>query len=227
MTALGTAFAACTTLQIANKTALPTTAGQTPATPRCTPRASASHASKRPRGVSRRAALAAALAAALTAPTASRAIELYKTGTTRYIPQGRPKPTGPPPRFDAGARTFTIHSDTVGDAPNTLEAQDVTSGRGEDSAARGSLVVATWKIFLADGSVVEESDPDMFRVGVAQVYPGLDATLLGMKPGGVRMCRGPAQAFFSDITNGERSLVPSDAEVYATVEMRKLNPFGP
>lgn len=181
---------------------------------------------RRALALSRRAALAAAAAALAGVSARARAIELYKTGQTRYIPQGRPKPSGPPPAFDAAADTFTVRSVTLGDAPDTLEAQDVAAGRGEESVERGSLVVARWTIFLADGSVVEESDPEMFRVGVAQVYPGLDAALIGMKPGGVRKCRGPAPAFFSDITNGERSLVPSDAEVYATIEMRKLNPFG-
>lgn len=225
MVSPGTAFTCCTPLRIT--TASTTTVdGKKASSSRFVARASASQPSKRPRVVSRRATLAALIATAMSAPAASHAIELYKTGTTRYIPQGRPKPTGPPPSFDEKAKTFTLRSVTLGNAPDTLEAQEVKSGTGEGIAERGSLVVATWKIFLADGSVVEESDPEMFRVGVAQVYPGLDATLLGMKPGGVRKCRGPAPAFFSDITNGERSLVPSDAEVYATVEMRKLNPYG-
>jgi hypothetical protein len=195
------------------------------AAPRCT---AAVPPPKRPRRVTRRAALAASLAAAAAAaaPHAARAIELYKTGTTRYIPQGRPKPTGPAPTFDARRATFTVTTNTIGDAPTTLEVQEVTVGEGLGVAARGSLAVAVWRILLADGNVVEESDAEMFRVGVAQVYPGLDGVVVGMRPGGVRQCRGPAQAFFSDITTGERSLVPSDATVFATVELRQLDPFG-
>lgn len=202
---------------------------------RCTPRASASdadasHPTKRPRYMTRRAALGAtgallASAASLALPRPTPAIELYKTGTTRYIPQGRPKPTGPKPEF-TDAEIFTVDSDTLGDSPTRLEVQDLQAGSGDAEAARGSLAVARWKIFLDDGSLIEESEAaEMFRVGVAQVYPGIDAVLLGMKPGGVRQCRGVAPAFFSDITSGERSLVPSNGTVYATVELRQLDPF--
>lgn len=152
-------------------------------------------------------------------------MDLYKTGTTRYILQGRAPATGPAPSFTS-APVFRVESMTLGDSVTELEVQELKEGSGA-GAARGALAVAEWTILLEDGHVVEESEPaEMFRVGVAQVYPGLDAVLLGMKAGAVRQVRGAAPAFFSDITNGERSLVPSDGVVYATVELKRLDPFG-
>jgi FKBP-type peptidyl-prolyl cis-trans isomerase len=155
-------------------------------------------------------------------PIAARAIELYKTGTTRYIPQGRPAPTAAPPLLSGDV--FSI-----GDG---LEANDVTLGTGpaDDVVLEGTLVAARWTIQLANGEVIDQSGnaPILFRAGKAQVYPGIDAGVIGMHTfGAKRMVRGSAKAFFSDITRGERSLVPVDAVVFAEVEVIGVNPYGP
>lgn len=178
---------------------------------------------KRPRQLTRRAAVASLVAAAAAAslPRGADAIDLYKVGQIRYIPTGRPKADGPPPEFDATVKCFPL-----GAADSGLEAQDAKVGDGK-VAGRGSLVVARWLIRLEDGTVVEETDGnEMFRLGVGQVYPGLDAVLDGVREGGLRKVRGPATSFFSDITSGERSLVESRRTVFADVELVKIDPFG-
>lgn len=189
------------------------------------PHACATPPTRPPPPLPRRAVLNIFAAALTSLALPSHAMDLYKTGTTRYIEQGRPPPTGPAPSFAPGP-TFSVTTDLLDDTPNTLEAQDLSVGSGTP-ADRGALAVASWRILLEDGTEIEDSGAsEMFRVGVKQVYPGLDAVLLGMKPGGVRLVRGKAPAFFSDITNGERSLVPSDGVVYARVELKKIDPFG-
>jgi hypothetical protein len=176
-----------------------------------------------PTALSRRQLLLAATAGlALALPATSHATDLYEVHKPRYIPQGRPQPVEAAPTFDAKA-AFPI-----GPEGDDLLAIDISKGQG-DAVERGTLVVAAWKISLADGTVVEETpSPSIFRVGTGQVYPGLDAALMGMRTSGSqRRIKASAASFFSDITNGERSLVPSDAVVYANVAVIRSNPYGP
>jgi FKBP-type peptidyl-prolyl cis-trans isomerase len=168
---------------------------------------------------------AAALAAAAALPPPARSIELYKTGTTRYIPQGRPAPSGTPPVMTGSV--FPVGKDGLG-----LEAHDVTVGNGpaDEVVVEGTLVAARWIIKLASGEIIENSGnaPILFRAGKAQVYPGIDAAVMGMHTvGAKRMVRGTGETFFSDITSGERSLVPVEAVVYGEVEVIRVNPYGP
>jgi hypothetical protein len=167
--------------------------------------------------------LAVAAGLAFGIPASARAVDLYEVHKPRYIPQGRPLPVEPAPVFDASA-AFPI-----GEADGTsLQAMDVAKGDGE-LIERGTLVVASWKISLKDGTVIEETPaPSIFRAGTGQVYPGIDAAIIGMKTtGSERNIRGSATSFFSDITNGERSLVPSDATIFAKVSVIRSNPYGP
>lgn len=121
--------------------------------------------------------------------------------------------------------TLSAAAGTVG-AP--LRIQDIELGRGDKVVERGTLVLAKWTILLADGSVIEDTPAaQLFRVGVGQTYPGIDAALIGMRQeGSTRRITGPATSFFSDITTGERALAPSDATVFAVVRVLKCNPFG-
>jgi hypothetical protein len=164
---------------------------------------------------------AAAAGLALGLPASTSAVDLYEVHKPRYIPQGRPLPVEPAPVFDASA-AFPIGADGT-----SLLAMDVAKGDGE-LIERGTLVVASWKISLKDGTVIEETAaPNLFRAGTGQVYPGIDAAIIGMKTtGSERRISGSATSFFSDITNGERSLVPSDATVFAKVSVIRSNPYG-
>lgn len=150
---------------------------------------------------SRRAALAlfaATVSTAALAPAgAAQIVELYDANKSRrYIDQGRPLPDRPAPVFESGKSLFTIAND--------LQAQDIRVGSSDAaSVVRGSLVVARWTLILEDGTIIEDSSstPSMFRAGSHQVLPGIDDTVIGMKPGGMRRVRGPSERIFRYIAS--------------------------
>lgn len=96
---------------------------------------------------------------------------------------------------------------------------------------RGALVLAHYRVALDDGTVVEDTrsagSPVFFRAASGQVMAGVDAGVVGMAAGGVRRIRGVAPDMYSDITSGERSVVPASSTVYVTLEVLRINPYGP
>lgn len=161
----------------------------------------------------------------------ANAEQSYQVHKPRYIPQGRPPPTMPPPKLDPSLPLQTVQPSqnaAAGASAEPLRVQDAEIGSGDKVIERGTLVLAKWTIQLEDGSVIEDTPSvQLFRAGVSQTYPGLDAALIGMRQtGSVRRVIGPATSFFSDITSGERALAPSDSVVYATIRVFKCNPYG-
>lgn len=113
--------------------------------------------------------------------------------TRRYVPNGRPSRTGAEPvNFDSKKKVFS-----VGDQ---LQGQEIKVGEGTREVERGSLVRAQWVISLADGYIVDDTTSTgsvVFRVGVGQVATGIEGAVIGMKTGGSRVVKGPADVFFS------------------------------
>lgn len=108
--------------------------------------------------------------------------------TRRHVGIGRFPPDRPAPQFDPGKKRFEVDAG--------LEAQDVQEGRGDASVRSGSLVVARWTMVLEDGSTVDDSNenqPAMFRPGAHQVPPGIEDSVIGMRPGGVRRVSGTSE----------------------------------
>lgn len=136
---------------------------------------------------------------------------------------------------DASSSIQAASSPTVG---ASIELQDAVvpppSGAGAPPPPvvyRGALVVAHYRAALSDGTVIEDTRaagaPAFFRAASGQVMAGVDAGVIGMVPGGVRRIRGVAADMFSDITSGERSVVPASETVYVTLEVLRVNPYGP
>lgn len=148
-------------------------------------------------------------------PQGASADEPYDVGKPRVIPQGRPEPAGKPPEPLNSDLAFAI-----GTAGDGLLAQDDIVGDGE-IVGRGSLIFVRWQVRLEDGTIISDNRrPTLLRAGFGQGPPGLDAALLGMRSdGSYRRVKGPAGAFYSDITAGERALVRQDDVIYADVRV--------
>lgn len=108
--------------------------------------------------------------------------------TRRYVEIGRPPPDRPAPQFEAGKKLFKVGAG--------LEAQDIRIGQGKNSVQPGNLVVARWVMVLEDGNSVDfanEKQAAMFRPGAHQVPPGVEESVIGMRPGGVRRVKGSSE----------------------------------
>lgn len=115
--------------------------------------------------------------------------------------------------------------------PPAATAAATTGGGTPPLVTRGALVVAHFRVALDDGTVVEDTRaagaPVFFRAASGQVMAGVDAGVVGMAAGGIRRIRGIAPDMYSDITSGERSVVPASSTVYVTLEVLRVNPYGP
>lgn len=112
-------------------------------------------------------------------------VESYDANKSRrYIPEGRPPPDRPAPKFDKSKALFDIDED--------LKAQDLTTGSGE-VIEKGTLVKARWLAVLDDGTTVDDSNETqaaLIRPGAHQVPPGIEDAIIGMQKGGVRRVSG-------------------------------------
>ncbi|GAB0496157.1 hypothetical protein MMPV_007467 [Pyropia vietnamensis] len=140
----------------------------------------------------------------------------------------------------SGAKDATAASAATPTVGASIELQDVVpppvaAAAGAPGApslvTRGTLVVAHYRVALDDGTVVEDTRasgaPVFFRAASGQVMAGVDVGVVGMAAGGVRRIRGLAPDMYSDITSGERSVVPASSTVYVTLEVLRVNPYGP
>ncbi|KAJ8902051.1 hypothetical protein NDN08_006459 [Rhodosorus marinus] len=145
----------------------------------------------------------------------------YPDKETKFIPKGYPT-DGPltPPKFDSSKEV---------EKAEDLEYQDVEPGKGRQIEL-GNLAVAHWKTTLENGLIVGdtriEGKPMLFRVGAGQVEKAVDRMVEGMRVGGRRRIKGLSAAMLSDITTGERSLIPSDSQLYIDLELLGINPYG-
>lgn len=108
--------------------------------------------------------------------------------TRRHVGIGRFPPDRPAPEFDSRKKLFQIDAG--------LEAQDVKVGQGDVSVQSGSLVVARWAMVLEDGTTVDASNERqaaIFRPGAHQVPPGIEDSVIGMRPGGKRLVKGTSE----------------------------------
>ena len=104
--------------------------------------------------------------------------------------------------------------------PNGLEIWDVKEGKGDPVKAGGKVKVH-YTGWLLDGKVfdssVKRNEPIEF--GLTQVIKGWQEGIPGMKPGGVRLLKIPA-----DLAYGKRGAgrdVPPDATLVFRVELLK------
>mmetsp|Transcript_8494 Transcript_8494/g.37868 ORF Transcript_8494/g.37868 Transcript_8494/m.37868 type:complete len:255 (+) Transcript_8494:52-816(+) len=145
----------------------------------------------------------------------------YPDKETKFIPKGYPTEGSiAPPKFDSSKEVVKVED---------LEYQDVAPGTGRQIES-GNLAVAHWKTILENGIVVGdtriEGKPIFFRVGAGQVEKAVDRMVVGMRVGGKRRVKGLSAAMLSDITTGERSLIPSDSQLYIDLELLGINPYG-
>mmetsp|Transcript_11107 Transcript_11107/g.16030 ORF Transcript_11107/g.16030 Transcript_11107/m.16030 type:complete len:211 (-) Transcript_11107:1736-2368(-) len=145
----------------------------------------------------------------------------YPDKETKFIPKGYPIDASlSPPKFDSSKKVEKV---------DDLEYQDVETGKGRQIES-GNLAVAHWKTTLENGIIVGdtriEGKPTLFRVGAGQVEKAVDRMVVGMRVGGKRRVKGLSTAMLSDITTGERSLIPSDSQLYIDLELLGINPYG-
>ncbi len=108
--------------------------------------------------------------------------------------------------------------------PSGVQYMDLVVGTGA-SAEKYDDVLADYTGWLSDGTQFESSHdegkiPLSFTLGTAQVIPGLDAGILGMKAGGKRRLIIPPDQAYGELGNG--STVPAYATLTYEVEMRQI-----
>jgi FKBP-type peptidyl-prolyl cis-trans isomerase len=110
-------------------------------------------------------------------------------------------------------------------APGSLVIKDVLVGEGE-VAVHGKRVVVRYEGRLATGPRVDSTHdrgkPGEFVVGRGSVIQGLDQGVVGMKPGGRRQLRIPANLAYG--TRGVGTVVPPGSELVYDVELLEVRP---
>ncbi len=110
-----------------------------------------------------------------------------------------------------------------------LQYQDETVGTG-NTVATGKAVTISYTGFLTNGTIFDSNvDPSFghtqplgFTVGAGQVIQGLDEGVVGMKVGGVRLLKIPANlAYGANPPSGSK--IPANATLFFFVEMASSN----
>jgi len=109
--------------------------------------------------------------------------------------------------------------------PTKLEVVDVTVGTGRD-AKTGDTVHVQYTGTLTNGTKFDSSydhggEPFKFTVGKGEVIKGWDQGVVGMKVGGKRRLRIPADLGYG--ANGSPPTIPADAGLVFEVELISID----
>jgi FKBP-type peptidyl-prolyl cis-trans isomerase len=103
--------------------------------------------------------------------------------------------------------------------PSTVQTEDLVVGTGA-VAANGSIVTVNYIGRLQSGAVFDDSyargQPIAFRIGAAQVIPGFEQGIVGMRVGGKRRVTIPPQLAYGSSGNGP---IPPNATIVFEVEL--------
>ncbi|WP_413287661.1 FKBP-type peptidyl-prolyl cis-trans isomerase [Bdellovibrio sp. HCB337] len=105
-----------------------------------------------------------------------------------------------------------------------LEIIDTLEGTGK-AATKGALLIVQYEGFLEDGTKFDSSydhgRPFQFVIGSGRVIKGWDQGLMGMKEGGKRTLRVPAQLGYGERQKG---LITPHSNLIFHVEMLEVRP---
>ncbi len=106
-----------------------------------------------------------------------------------------------------------------------LEYRDIKVGTGPE-VKNGDVVTVDYKGWLDNGKVFDTSkkigcEPLSFAVGQGRVIPGWDQGIPGMKVGGERELKIPADLAYGD---EEQPGIPANSTLHFTVELLKVYP---
>jgi peptidylprolyl isomerase len=109
--------------------------------------------------------------------------------------------------------------------PGELRVKEVTVGEGEE-VKPGKRVVVAYEARLMSGpridSTHDRGKPAEFVVGSGSVIKGLDQGVVGMRPGGRRQLRVPADKAYG--TRGVGGVVPPGSELVYDVQLLEVRP---
>lgn len=101
-----------------------------------------------------------------------------------------------------------------------LETIDTLIGEGKE-AVKGALLTMHYEGFLEDGtkfdSSIDRGRPFQFVIGSGRVIKGWDQGVLGMKVGGKRTLRIPADLAYGDRSIG--GIIPANSDLIFHVEL--------
>ena len=104
--------------------------------------------------------------------------------------------------------------------PDGLEYWDIKEGTGP-AAKKGDKVKVHYTGWLTDGkkfdSSVDRNDPFIFTLGAGQVIKGWDEGVAGMKVGGKRQLRIPAELGYG--SRGAGGVIPPNATLIFDVDL--------
>lgn len=107
--------------------------------------------------------------------------------------------------------------------PSGLKYTDVEAGQGQEAKA-GDVVSVHYTGWLTDGTKFDSSRdrnvPFNFKLGVGQVIKGWDEGVTGMKVGGKRRLRIPAELGYGK--SGAGGVIPPNAELLFDVELLEV-----
>lgn len=115
-------------------------------------------------------------------------------------------------------------SDHVVKTTSGLEYADTAEGKGAP-VAKNQLAIVDYTLWLDDGKQIDSSKdpgrtPFRFTVGQGEVIKGWDEGLLGMRPGGKRKLKIPADLGYGSA--GAGGVIPSGATLWFTVDLIKV-----
>jgi peptidylprolyl isomerase len=107
--------------------------------------------------------------------------------------------------------------------PSGLKYWDIRTGEG-NSAAKGHVVKLLFRAWIENGGEIDGSPsidkPTIFTVGAGQVIKGWEDGVEGMKPGGKRQIRIPADLAYG--AAGAPPLVPPNANLIFDLELLEV-----
>lgn len=104
-----------------------------------------------------------------------------------------------------------------------LEIIDTVVGEGKETS-RGALLLVHYEGFLEDGSCFDSSlkkgKPFQFVFGTGRVIKGWDQGLIGMKVGGKRTLKVPAELAYGERQIGD--IIPAHSNLIFQVELLEV-----
>lgn len=108
---------------------------------------------------------------------------------------------------------------------NELQIEDIVVGAGKESV-KGALLVLHYEGFLTNGNKFDSSydrqRPFQFVIGSGRVIKGWDQGLVGMREGGKRTLRIPAQLAYGDRQVGPH--IGPNSDLIFHVELLEVHP---
>jgi FKBP-type peptidyl-prolyl cis-trans isomerase FkpA len=145
-------------------------------------------------------------------------------------------PPVPAPEPTAGVESVTfaadlaVRLDSMTRTEEGVYVQDMQAGRGR-VAATGDAVVLEYQAWLPDGTLFEQRPspegfgPSGFVLGADAPVPGLNAGVVGMRPGGVRRVVVPAELGYGLV--GRPAGVPAGTALVFEVRLLRVSDGPP